>query len=206
MTARLTLTALILALLQGCAGSSGGKTSGPLADAGSTTPPSSDGAAASGSLSCPDIFSCFYNCQDGDATCEQSCVNQGTAQAQQQVSAIDQCETATSCDCTQVDSACLTCLEQACTPSYQSCGLVLSCAQIQQCGDGCADSDDACWDTCYARGTLIGSLQFYEMYECFDTAEQGSCATQCASYTDPACLTCVDTACATQIQACGVTF
>ena len=196
----------------------GGPTVGPDSGPGYTPPPGRDGAAApaadsqlaTGSATCSGIIACFYtsNCQD-DA-CDMACVAKGTAAAQQQFRALEQCEgsvfgiTCKTCNDQTFDIACGTCLDNACKQQYAACGKTLTCKQAYACGDSCGETDDACWDACLAKLSGLGLAQYDASEDCWDAAVKGSCAASCSNQESDTCYTCVDAKCASQFQTCGL--
>jgi hypothetical protein len=152
---QLTPIALAALLLTACPGNSpvkspakidGGSSAPVYYDGGSYVPPAGDstvplpgvdayvappatdlGAAATGTLTCPQIFQCYETCQQTDTACLDGCFFKGTADAQAKADALDQCDYAAetgACktQCAQWNQTCWTCLDQQCAAQVAACG------------------------------------------------------------------------------------
>lgn len=220
---------LVAGLIGACAGETGPAASpdGTVAsyDFGYTPPPPppppvQDGGIAptydtgssiqSGNASCTEIVACFYvnDCQD-DA-CDQGCVAQGSAAAQQQYQAMDQCEdgafgtTCPTCNEQQFDMSCATCLNSTCGQQYTACGMTSTCSQGYNCADNCGESDTQCIEGCLSKLSILGVAQSLALETCWQNAVQGACASSCTDQESDQCYTCSDGQCASEIQACGL--
>ena len=76
----------------------------------------------------------------------------------------------------------------------------LTCAEIDTCAASC--SDQTCFNSCLGQGSADGQAKMQALEQCDSQAVQGSCKTQCAAPDSQTCFTCVDQACAAQLQAC----
>ncbi|MCK5800213.1 MAG: hypothetical protein KAI47_23645 [Deltaproteobacteria bacterium] len=76
-----------------------------------------------------------------------------------------------------------------------------TCMDIVSCVDACG-TDQTCATACVSKGTADAQAKFQAVLTCFDGAIKGTCATQCANQSDPACGTCVKTECAAENTAC----
>jgi len=172
--------------------------------------PTYDTGVSSGSASCTDIYACIWNSDCQDQTCYQTCIAKGSAAAQQQYQAVDQCEqaawgvTCSTCNDQTFDATCASCLDSTCGQQYTACGMTLSCEQGYSCMDTCAESDDACYEACYSKLTATGMAQFLAAETCWETAVQGTCAASCTDQQSQQCYTCTDGQCGTEFQACGL--
>jgi hypothetical protein len=77
----------------------------------------------------------------------------------------------------------------------------LTCQQMQDCYASCADTDDACFEACYNKGTAAAQAQDDAVYECEMNAYEVTCKSKCTTENET-CWNCLDAACAAQIAAC----
>jgi len=164
------------------------------------------GSVAPGTGTCIDIVGCAFQCQD--AACVSGCSAKGTTAAQSTFTAMDTCEqgamkAACASQCASQSTACATCLEGSCKSQYTACGMTLTCTQIDDCMAACTETDAACYDTCFNKGTPSAQALNNDLYSCFDTQAAGACKTSCSDPQSQGCFTCVQPKCATQDKACG---
>ncbi len=100
----------------------------PAADGYVAPPPAADlGTGATGTMTCKQIFDCYNQCND--QACAEKCFLSGTATAQAQADAVEQCwyqAEAGVCktQCANPQSqTCYTCEDQACAAQYAACGI-----------------------------------------------------------------------------------
>jgi len=77
----------------------------------------------------------------------------------------------------------------------------LSCSQIEDCYMTCGDTDDACFDACYNKGSAAGQAQADALDNCEYTAYDGACKSKCTT-DNQTCWDCCDGQCTAQINAC----
>ena len=172
-----------------------------------------------GTMTCDQVDACMTACTQGDTTCQTNCYAQGTSAAQAQLAAIESCmntaaQGACQSQCASESQQCWDCLAQACQSQLDAClggtnpgtpapgGTGTStCAQIDACMAACAETDSACLDTCFYQGTANAQALMTAFEDCLNTAEQGSCKTQCANW-DQTCWDCIDQTCQTQLNSC----
>jgi len=80
-------------------------------------------------------------------------------------------------------------------------GAGLSCDQVLQCIAGC--TDQLCFDACLIKGSAAAQSQIKLLFSCLDAAYYGSCVASCANPSSAACDSCLSSACAGQLAACG---
>jgi V8-like Glu-specific endopeptidase len=111
------------------------------------------GELATGDDSCAEVYGCFSECTNN--YCFTSCLEGGTAEAQQQVSALDRC-LRNNCEEPNV-MALDACARIECRESYEGCFPptygVWDCAFADDCRLGCNPADDTCSDQCHDLGT-----------------------------------------------------
>jgi hypothetical protein len=179
----------------------------PGQEAGVTPTPAYDTGLSTGSASCTDIFACFYTSQCQDQTCYQTCVAKGSATAQQQYQAVEQCEQSaacSTCNAQQLDMTCATCLDQSCKQQYTACGMTQTCQQGYNCLQSCGQNDLQCFEACLSKLSAIGMGQYMASETCWDSAVKGVCAASCSDQQSQQCYTCVDGKCAAEFKACGL--
>jgi len=76
----------------------------------------------------------------------------------------------------------------------------MTCAEIDTCAASC--TDQTCFQSCLSQGSADGQAKMQALEQCDSQSVQGSCKTQCATPDSQTCWTCLDQACATQVQAC----
>lgn len=76
-----------------------------------------------------------------------------------------------------------------------------TCTQILTCAAKCQDA--TCIAACVANGTPKAQTDFNAYLGCLDTAAAGSCASDCATPSAPACQTCVQAACKSESDVCA---
>jgi hypothetical protein len=236
----LLLLYMTLILLAGCAGgpdfpyptpgetNDPGNTPGPadntsnMPDNGNqSTPPTSTGVG-----SCADILSCVYQCPETDyETCEQGCISQGDANAQQLFGALIACEEAAwTGSCQSIcqgtdDNACYDCLGTACSTQYIACegdqtsgdnttdppptGGAGSCVNIMDCAYQCPDANFyACEQACMSQADGNAQQLYGAIIACEEAALNGTCLNACQGWDIDACYACMDNACMAQYLAC----
>lgn len=95
------------------------------ADPGQTQTPATP-SGQTGTMTCAQVDACMMNCNDNDDTCFDNCFYQGTANAQTQMSALENCMDsaevgACQSQCVNYDQQCDTCLDQACQSQINAC-------------------------------------------------------------------------------------
>ncbi len=78
-----------------------------------------------------------------------------------------------------------------------------NCKEIFQCAVNCG-SDQTCIAACVAKGSADGQAKFNALSTCLDNASKDSCANDCADPKSSACATCLQNACGTELDSCGV--
>jgi hypothetical protein len=148
---------------------------------------------AAAALSCTGINDCMATCNPNDQACIQDCMNQGSAEAQQQLNGLIQCLIDNGAQqCPPGDAQCQNdIIMEFCMDEYTACfpGGELTCSEVFDCMAGCAANDQACLQACYADGTMEAQNQYQAIAscvieqcgeqpteECFNAAQQGACA------------------------------
>ncbi|MFH1531230.1 MAG: hypothetical protein ABIK09_10940 [Pseudomonadota bacterium] len=146
-------------------------------------------------LTCKGINDCALECAPNDATCQQECMNQGSNEAQQQLSDLLQCFSDNGGqNCPPGDAQCQNdIIMEHCMDEYGACfpGGDKDCSEMFDCMEPCG-SNQACLQDCYNQGTLDAQAQYQAIascvteqcpdpndpsyQECFQAAQQGACA------------------------------
>ena len=126
---------------------------------GGNTPP------VGGDLSCAEITQCFQECASpDDQACVGACVEAGSAEGQQALSAIYTCLEANNNDESRCQAEIEACV--GATPPTQTGDL--TCAEINACFGDCPENDQACLQTCYGNGTSEAQQTLDTVYACLD--------------------------------------
>ena len=78
----------------------------------------------------------------------------------------------------------------------------LSCKEIDACYGTCPPSNQACFETCFQKGSPDGKAKMDALEKCDNLAWNGTCYNACNFGSQATCNTCLDTACAKQLAAC----
>lgn len=79
----------------------------------------------------------------------------------------------------------------------------ISCSAIASCYGKCSVGDQACMNTCFARGSSDAQAKFQAVVSCMnDAGASGVCSTECTDPSSDACSDCVVQECAAEIDAC----
>jgi len=77
-----------------------------------------------------------------------------------------------------------------------------SCAQIQQCAQGCGNNPK-CIQACAAKGSAAAKSAFGKVQACVQKAKSAACKKDCQSYPkSPACTSCWQQQCNAELTAC----
>lgn len=81
----------------------------------------------------------------------------------------------------------------------------LSCAEIQQCAQGCGNNPK-CIQACVTKGNAAAKSAFSKLQACVQKAKSVACKKDCQNYPkSPACTSCWQQQCATELTACKST-
>ena len=156
-----------------------------------------------GDSNCNGIFECLNTCPEGDQSCPEGCINNGTIDAQIQFSDIQQCfiESIDSGMCSDDDSDCYI---SACESVILMCEGIgggggggtpapnsLSCGGTILCLQSCEPTDMACQTGCANGLAMDQETVFNSFLECAET--------NCSESTE---MGCVEMNCATELEAC----
>jgi len=144
-------------------------------------------------LTCTEINDCMAACAPDNQACIQDCMNQGSGEAQSQLNGLIQCLIDNGAQqCPPGDTQCQNdIIMEHCMTEYEVCFPAgsLSCSEVFDCMDLCAQMDQACLQGCYSDGTSEAQAQYQAIAscvieqcgeqpteECFNAAQQGTCA------------------------------
>jgi len=128
-------------------------------------PPGGNTPPVGGNLSCAEIYACFQDCASpDDEACLSACVNAGSAEGRQTLSAIYTCLEANNGEESQCQAEIEACLGAAPPAATGD----LTCAEINACFGECAENDQACLQTCYGNGTSEAQQTLDTVYACLD--------------------------------------
>jgi len=149
-----------------------------------------------GPASCAQVYDCIFECPANDNACGFACYENGTAQAQTQYDAMQDC-LSTNCGSLNGD-AFQTCAVDNCSTQIETCLPPVygnaTCEEVQDCYGACPDGDQDCINTCYETGTQNAQTALNDMGQCFNQF--------CPNLSGDAFLTCVYDNCGTQIDTC----
>ena len=147
---------------------------------------------AGAALTCVGINDCMSTCNPNDQACIQDCMNQGSAEAQQQLNGLIQCLIDNGAQqCPPGDAQCQNdIIMEFCMAEYTACFPEgsLTCSEMFDCMTACGQDQD-CMQGCYADGTTEAQAQYQAIAscvieqcgeqpteECFQASQQGACA------------------------------
>lgn len=135
---------------------------------GGNTPP------VGGNLSCAEITQCFQDCPENDEACIGGCIDSGSAEGQQTLSAIYTCLEANNNDETRCQAEIEACVGAAPPPPPPG---DLSCAEINACLADCGENDEACLQACVESGSAEGQQTLRTAIECIEAnnGDQSMC-------------------------------
>ena len=136
---------------------------------GGNTPP------VGGDLSCAEIYACFQECASpNDEACISACVEAGSAEGQETLSALYTCLEANDNDESRCQAEIEACVGAAPPPPPPG---DLTCAEINACFGECAENDQDCLRTCVENGTPEAQQTLQTVYACLDANNNDQ--TQC---------------------------
>lgn len=152
------------------------------------------GELATGDDTCAEVYGCFSDCTNN--FCFTSCLEGGTAEAQQQVNVLDRCLRN---NCDESNAMALdACARLTCKEAYQGCFPpvfgVWDCAFADACRLGCDPADDTCPGQCHDLGTAEVQPVYEALLLCLGR--------NCFGLSGEAEATCRATYCATEDLAC----
>ncbi len=147
---------------------------------------------AAAALTCVGINDCMATCNPNDQACLQDCMNQGSAEAQQQLNGLIQCLIDNGAQqCPAGDAQCQNdIITEFCMDEYTACfpAGTMSCSEMFDCMTACGQ-DQACAQACYSDSTTEAQGQYQAIAacvieqcgeqpteECFQAAQQGACS------------------------------
>jgi MYXO-CTERM domain-containing protein len=143
--------------------------------------------------SCSDVYDCSTGCGSSDDECLLDCYLTGTDAARAAYDGFYACATQNCSSASDLQA----CMQNQCASELEACFPVavgtLTCEQVYQCVIDCS-GDTACVSACHGSGTIDAQQQFDAMLTCFDD--------HCAGLPDDEWLACIDTSCATELEAC----
>jgi hypothetical protein len=130
-----------------------------------------------GTSTCDEVWTCTDNCPANDQMCFRACVAKGTAEAQATFEALVTC--ADSCR----DDACF---QEKCQAQIRACSgsatmpppTTATCDDVWTCTDKCAETDEACFDACLAKGSAAARALFEALLTCGDSCRDDACFSQ----------------------------
>lgn len=144
---------------------------------------------------CEGVYTCLSDCGD-DSGCSADCYMAGTDDGKEELDELFQCY-AQHCEALEGD-AWVECAGANCGDQIATCFPVgtgpMSCEEMYGCITACASGDNTCTYACYEQATSAAQGQFDAMTQCFSDF--------CDSVSDDAWYACVDTNCASQVNAC----
>jgi hypothetical protein len=160
-------------------GGNGDNDAGPGPGPGPNPPPSGGNTPPVGdNLSCAEITQCFQDCPSpDDQACVGACVEAGSAEGQQALSAIYTCLEANNNDESRCQAEIEACVGAAPPPPPPG---DLSCAEINACFGECGENDQDCLRACVENGTPEAQQTLQAVYACLDANnnDQSLCQTE----------------------------
>jgi len=149
-----------------------------------------------GPWTCRQVYDCIVDCPAGSQTCGLDCYSQGTAQAQSQFDALQNCLTS---QCGHLDGqAFQTCASQQCGAQIDTCFPTLTgnatCEQVAGCINACPAADSGCPFACFETGTAQAQQRYIAILDCAEA--------NCASVPEGQYGQCLSTHCGAQLDAC----
>ena len=138
-------------------------------------PPGGNTPPVGGDLSCAEITQCFQDCPSPeDQACVGACVEAGSAEGQQALSAIYTCLEANNNDESRCQAEIEACVGAAPPPPPPG---DLSCAEINACLADCGENDEACLQACVESGSAEGQQTLRTAIECIEAnnGDQSMC-------------------------------
>ena len=139
-----------------------------------------------GTLGCGQVTACVAGqcAPPADATCKLACTQKGTAAAQSQFSALQECVQATCKAFAAKPNEAMFCIYSQCGQAQAAClgAGAGDCAALNTCLNDCANSP-VCSNDCHAQASIAGGKDFYALMTCVDdkcAGLQGDAQVQCA--------------------------